>query len=248
MEKISEVTAELLSFRIQKSVIVYQKSCILWLPCRIHPVEDGSWGPWVFWNLFKRHTSPLRWPIWGWSVPKLSLPLHQSHLVLSSWISSLVRALQEGLPAKLRPSDLDEAVSVSKKHVFPRGNLKQRPLVTGLAERWGSARLGPRRAPPAAAPVRAPDRPSSSRARTSPGAAQPAQHTRVITARRFHSAGSSAAQLSSCLNGLLKWQTDNLVNYANLYADVFTCVLGGISSALETNGGIEEVVILGTSV
>ena len=38
----------------------------------------------------------------------------------------------------------------------------------------------------------------------------------------------------------------DLVNYANLYADVLTGMLGRICSVLEANGGIKELVFLGT--
>uniref|UniRef100_H3C5D9 Uncharacterized protein n=1 Tax=Tetraodon nigroviridis TaxID=99883 RepID=H3C5D9_TETNG len=130
------------------------------------------------------------------------LPLHQSYPVLSPWVSSLVGASAE------RPAGKAPVVKVSKKPVFPQDRRNRRPLVVrGPAARWGSAQRGPWRAPPAA-----PDGPSSSRARPSPDAAQPAKHT----------------------------PTESLVNRGNLCADELTGVLGGSSSALGSNGRVEE--------
>lgn len=145
----------------------------------------------MFWNLFKYYKSSQVTHL-GRSVPKLSSTFTQSHLVLSPWISSLVRTcLQSSVPPTTRRS-----------FVKPTCFLKQQALVRGLAERWGSARLRRGRAPPAAAPARAPNHPSSSRAQSSDAAAQPARQTCVITVRPFHSSCSSAAQPFSCLNRL----------------------------------------------
>lgn len=60
-------------------------------------------------------------------------------------------------------------------------------MVRGPAEGWRSALMGPQTAPSAAAAVGALDHPSSSRAQTSPDAAQPVPHTHVITATPVNS-------------------------------------------------------------
>lgn len=140
------------------------------------------------------------------NVIRLPQVTHMRVIVFPSWASlfSLSRRMLSWMSSLVRPTGGRNACQAPSLQPWQGSfSVEQRPLVVrGLAERWGSARLGPQRAPPAAAPARAPDQPFSSRARTSAGAALPAQHMCVITARCVHAAGSSAGQLSLCLNGL----------------------------------------------